>query len=796
MGEDIHSVEAKILKFWEDEKIYSFDVKSKKEIFSIDTPPPTVSGKMHIGHAFSYAQQDFIARYKRMRGFNVFYPFGTDDNGLPTERLIEKLNGIRVRDMERQAFIELCLSNLKQLLPSFIQDWKNIGCSCNFNILYSTIDDDSRRISQKSFLSLYKIGREERREAPSIWCPECQTAIAQVELKDKELESHFNDIVFMIDGKEVIIATTRPELLGSCVAVFVHPDDERYKSFIGKKAKVPLYNFEVPVLADKRVDMSKGTGIVMCCTFGDLTDIEWQKAHNLEIKMSIGKDGRMTELAGKYKGLEIKDARKSIIEDLKKQNLLRGQKVIKHIVNVHERCECPIEFIVSKQWFIKYLDLKEKFLELGKKIEWKPEFMRYRYENWIRGLQWDWCISRQRYFGVPFPVWYCKKCDEVIVADEKQLPVDPLKDKPLINQCPKCGCKEFVPETDVLDTWATSSLTPQIAIERAEKIFKTKLKSKLFPYSLRPQAHDIISFWAFNTIVKSWMHEQSIPWKNIMISGFVTLEGEKMSKSKGNVVQPQEIIKKYGVDALRYWASTSKLGEDFDYQEKELVAGQRFMNKLRNASKFVGMFIQDYKFKKIDTSNITIVDKWILSKINELVKSVTKYFDDYEYSKAKAEAEYFFWHIFCDYYLEIVKDRLYNEQRNEKEKESAKTTLYYTFRCLLKIFAPFVPYATEEIWQQLFAKREKCKSIHISSWPEYLRELENKEDEQVGEKVIEIISRVRQEKTKNKKSMKSRVRVYIEKPIYKHVYNVIDDLKAVLNAEIIENEEFKVEFLE
>src|SRR3990167_4715206 len=451
---DAKEAEPRLQKFWESEKVYKFDAKSKKPVFSIDTPPPTVSGKMHMGHAFSYSQMDFIARYKRMRGFNLFYPFGTDDNGLPTERLVEK-----------------------EFRPKYIKNWKDIGMSCDFSLFYTTINEHCRRISQKSFLDLYEDGREYQKEAPSIWCPECTTAIAQAELEDKELKSYFNDIKFKLkDGKDIVIGTTRPEMLAACVAIFVHPKDKKNKSLIGKTAIVPIFNHEVKIIADERVDIEKGTGIVMCCTFGDLTDTEWYKAYKLPLKIVISKDGKIIN-SGRYNDMSIQEARKTIIEDLKERGLLVSQKEITHMVNVHERCGTEIEILETKQWFIRYLDLKKLFLNEGSKLNWYPEHMKVRYDNWIKGLQWDWCISRQRYFGIPFPVWYCKNCNEVILADEKDLPVDPMYDKPRIKKCPKCSSNEFIPEKDVLDTWTTSSLTPQIAVQlvKDEKVRKKNI---------------------------------------------------------------------------------------------------------------------------------------------------------------------------------------------------------------------------------------------------------------------------------------------------------------------------------
>src|SRR3989344_443385 len=647
--------EREIMSYWEKEKIYKFNPNKKGKIYSVDTPPPTVSGKMHVGHAFSFAQQDFFVRYHRMKGDNVFYPFGTDDNGLPTERLVEKMKNIKARDMPRDEFVKLCNETLdKEIRKKYIEDWKRIGISCDWSIFYSTINEHSRRIAQWSFLDLHKKGRMERRDAPGMWCPECQTGIAQVELKDKELDSTFNDIVFKVDNKNLVISTTRPELLPACVAVFYNPKDSRYAKLKGKKAKVPLFNFEVPILSDERADPEKGTGIVMCCTFGDQTDMEWQKAHKLPIKEAIGKDGRMTDISYKYKGLSVKQARREITEDLRKENLLLNQKPIKHIVNVHERCGTEIEIIKSKQWFVRYLDLKKDMLKWGNKLNWHPEFMKSRYDNWVKGLQWDWLVSNQRFFGVPFPVWYCATCGEVILAKEEQIPVDPMKDKPTA-KC-KCGSSDFIPEKDVLNTWFTSSMTPQIAIQLMPK----NLQKKLFPMSVRPQAHDIITFWLFNTVVKSQLHYGKNPFNDVTISGFVTLKGEKMSKSKGNIIEPQDVIEKYSSDSLRFWAAGSKLGDDMNYQEKDVVTGQKTVTKLWNASKFSAMHLEDYNGSKV---KLEVIDAWLLSRLQKVIKISTESFENYEYSKAKSEVENFFWNTFCDYYLEIVKDRLYNPDK-------------------------------------------------------------------------------------------------------------------------------------
>ncbi|MDP2906470.1 MAG: valine--tRNA ligase [Nanoarchaeota archaeon] len=771
--------EKKWQKHWEEQKIYKFNLTSKAKVYSVDTPPPTVSGKMHLGHAFSYAQQDFVIRFQRMIGKNVFYPFGTDDNGLPTERLIEQTKGIRAKDMDRQEFVKLCSDALeKELRPRYIADWKRIGISCEWTISYTTINEHCRRISQREFINMYKMNRAYRKDAFTMWCPECHTGISQVECVDKEVSSFFNDIIFKVDAEDLVIATTRPELLPACVAVFYHPGDKRYQHLKGRTAKVPLFNFEVPILEDEKADTTKGTGIVMCCTIGDQMDLEWQKAHNLPIKEAITPYGKMTKLAGKYEGMDIKTARKMIIEDLKSEGLLTAQKPIQHVVNVHERCGTEIEFIKSKQWFIKYLDLKKDMLRWGRQLNWYPKHMRNRYENWVKGLQWDWLISRQRYFGVPFPVWYCSKCDEPILADEKDLPVDPLKDNPPVKECPKCKNKGFIPEKDVLDTWATSSLTPQLAIELMPK----KIQKKLFPMSLRPQAHDIVTFWLFNTTFRSNIHYGCNPWKDCMISGWaLDPHGKKMSKSKGNVIEPQEMIKKYSADCLRFWAAGSKLGEDLPFQEKDLVTGQKFQTKLWNASKFVISHLQGYKGTK--PKSLENMDRWLLSKLQEVIKQTTDDYKVYNFSEAKRLVEQFFWHTFCDNYLEIIKDRLYNEaKRGKNARTSAQYTLYTSMLAILKMIAPIMPHITEELYHYYFNKYEKKKSVHLTEWPKYEKKLEDKKLETVGDKAVDVINKVRQYKTQNGKSMKTEINLVLDE---KELKQVLEDLKAVTNAKEI-----------
>lgn len=774
-------------RYWEEQKVYAFDPEAKKEIFSVDTPPPTMSGRMHIGHAFSYSQQDFIARYKRMKGLSVFFPFGTDDNGLPTERMIEKMKNVKAAMMKRQDFIDLCSHTLDDLRPDFVGDWKQLGISCDFSLLYSTINEHCRRISQWSFVDLYKKGRVYRKEAPTLWCPECRTAIAQAEMVDKEKETQLVHIEVKTDsGKPLVFATTRPELYPSCTGMSVHPDDKRYKEFVGKTVIMPLTGARIDVSSDEMVDPNFGSGVVYFCSSGDAQFLDWETRHLVKKKIYlINPDGTLNENAGKYKGLTVNQARKQIVEDLQREGVVKKIEPLKHTVNAHERCGTVVEYISSKQWFVKYLDLKETFLEMGKKLRWHPDFMRARYENWVKGLKWDWCISRQRYFGVPFPAWYCTKCNEVVLADENKLPVDPLVDKPT-GACGKCGGKTFEPEKDVLDTWATSSLTPLIAARLFEKhpVYK-----KLLPMNMRPQGHDIISTWLFYTMAKSYLHFSKLPWENAAVSGWVLDPyGKKMSKSKGNVIAPQEIMSKYSADALRFAAATSKLGEDAAFQEKELVTGSKLVTKLWNASKFCFMHLADYDGSA--PKKLEAFDKWILSKLHRIVEVSTDGFEQYDYSRTRHEMEKFFWHTFCDNYLEIVKDRIYNaEKRGLEGKRSAQYALYQTLLTVVKLLAPIVPHITEEVYHMYFAEREKQKSVHLAAWPKVEKKRVDGEIEKVGDMAVAVIGAVRKYKSAKQMSMKEELKelvLWSELEGFEDAVTMVEeDLKAVTRAQKI-----------
>ena len=747
-------IEKKWNEYWEGRKIYNFDSKSKKKVFSIDVPPPYASaGHLHVGHALHYTQFEIIARYKRMKGFNVRFAPCFDDNGLPTEKYVEEKYNLDKSKISKQKFRELCLKESQEVEKEYSNKvFRKLGHSYDWSLLYTTIDNDSQKISQWSFLDLYKKKLVYRSEEPVIWCTKHQTALAQAEVEDIKRVTKLNYIKF----DDLIIATTRPELLSSCVGIFVHPTDKRYKKYIGKKLKVPLFSYEVEIKGDDKVNSEFGTGVVMVCTFGDTVDIEWWKKYKLDLRISLDEKGTLNENAGKYKGLKLKEARDKLLQDLDKEGLLVKQEDLEQTVGTCWRCNTPIEYIVTKQWFIKTLKYKKELLNQGRKIKWYPEFFRIRYEDWVKNLQWDWCISRQRYYGVPIPVWYCKKCGEVILPDEKELPIDPEVDKQK-RKC-KCGSKYFIPDTDVFDTWMTSSMTPELAV---------KFNKKLLPMNYRAQAGDIIRSWCFYTILKSYYHFKQIPWKGIAIGTFVLdNKGKGMSKSKGNVVWADEVLKKYDVDTFRYWVGAANFGSDMMFSENEMLSGKRFLTKLWNASKFSLTFLDKAKKVKLEP-----FDEYFLFKLNEVVKQADWFYDNYKIGDAKKVIDKFFWHYFCDNYLEIIKKRVYNNMG--VKTLSAKYTLHKLLISILKLYAPIVPYITEEIYSN-FSK----ESIHISKWPE--PEKYDKKLEKLGDEALEIVSKVRKYKAKNNKSLKEHIDLVIDKKF--KIFE--EDLKSVCNADI------------
>lgn len=776
--------EEKWRKYWQDINIYKYDFESERETFSIDTPPPTVSGSLHIGHIFSYTQAEIIARFQRMQGKNVFYPFGFDDNGLPTERLVEKEEGIRAASVPRSEFTEKCLLTTEKYVKEFKDLWLSMGFSVDWNLQYETISPRAQKISQKAFLDMARAGKAYIKESPVLWCTTCQTSIAQAELESEDIETTFNYMPFLVDGEELLVASTRPELLYGCVCLFVNPEDERYSKYVGKNAVVPLYNYEIPILTDEKVSLDKGTGVVMCATFGDTTDVEWYENHKLPYRRVIESNGKIALDVPFIGGSKVLRAREQIIELLKENNLLRKSEVITHTVSIHERCGKPIEIIPSKQWYIDILSERERYLEAADEINWYPATMKNKYITWVQNLKWDWCISRQRYFGVPFPVWYCKKCGKVIFAKDEELPVNPLEAKP--SSACGCGSTEFIPETAVLDTWATSSLSPFI---NSRWNTENDLTEKLLPMGMRTQAHEIIRTWAFYTIVRSLFHTGRVPWKDIMICGFVLAKkGEKISKSKNNASSsPKELIGRHSADAMRYWAAGAKLGTDTMFSEEELKISKRFLNKLWNAASFCIMHLQDFDGRK--PKSILPIDEWIIERVKTLEKTVTDDLNQYEIGVAKHEIDEFFWNDFCDDYLEIVKDRLYKpEIHGPEERLSGQYALYNVLLEILKLYAIYVPFITEEIYQSYYRNFEKSLSIHAIQW-DMIPDAGNEVILSFGENIKMIIGEVRKYKSERNLSLKEKITdLSISIPENQAIclQKTLKDIKACTSAEKIE----------
>ena len=738
--------EKEMQKLWEEKEAYKFKGVDERPVYSVDTPPPTVSGKLHVGHIFSFTQSEMLVRYHRLKGENVYYPFGFDDNGLPTERLVEREEGIFAKDLPRSEFIEKCTATKDKYIKEFQDLFKRLGISADWDLGYDTINELSRKVSQRSFIDLVKKGKAYRKEMPVLWCPCCQTSIAQAELENKDVKSYFNYINFSVDNKDLEIATTRPEFLGGCVAIFVNPNDERYKDLIGKTATVPLYNNQVPIIADEKVAIDKGTGVVMCCTFGDQTDMEWQKEYNLPIKKVMQADGTINPEVAIIGGMKTLDARMKIVEELQKQGLLVKSEKIEHSVSTHERCGNEIEIINSPQWYIDILSIKDELIKAADEINWHPESMKTRYLDWVNNLKWDWCISRQRYFGVPFPVWYCKECGDVMIPEDKELPLNPLEHNP--HGACKCGCKEFIPETAVMDTWATSSVSPFINMKYGED----DERKFLYPMSMRSHAHEIIRTWTFYSIVKSLYHTGQVPWKDLMISGFVLAKkGEKISKSKNNAkMSPNDLLDTYGADMIRYWTASNKLGTDTWFDTKDIESSKRFMNKLWNSAKFVDMHIKDADLS--EETELQSIDKWLISRCHETFEKYQQQMENYEMGLARQEIDKFFWNDLCDNYLEMAKERLYNpDNKYGDSQKAAQQTLATVFLEVLKMYSPFVPHITEYIYQQLYKSKLKDELLSTSKFTELPYD---KKYIEFGDAMKKVVGDVRKYKTERNLSMK------------------------------------------
>lgn len=812
--------EAECAQRWAQDEAFRWDPAAPAETdYVIDTPPPTVSGALHIGHIYSYTQADIIARYFRMSGRNVLYPIGWDDNGLPTERLVEKVKKVRGGTMSREDFVALC----REVIPPYEQQFRDlftrIGLSVDWSREYQTISDDSRTISQMSFLDLYQKGLLERRLEPTLWDPADRTAIAQAEVEEIEREGKLNQIPFEIEGggEPAVIATTRPELIGGCGALMIHPEHPRAKDLLGKRAITPLYNVPVPIIADEAVDPEKGTGLVMCCTFGDVQDINWFRAHKLPLRVVIDRAGKMKEsleigsddwptldaasaaaTIDALAGLKAEKAKEKILEILKEKGLLLKQDPTHQVVPVAERSGAPLEIIVTPQWFIKTLEFKDQILEKGREITWRPEYMRQRFESWVEGLKWDWSISRQRHFGVPLPVWYSKRPGEegrIIVPAADELPVDPTTDVPAGYEA-----HEVEGERDVMDTWATSSVSPQLntrAVTQDYAVGDYETHKRLFPMALRPQAHEIIRTWAFYTIVKALHHEQTVPWKTIAISGWcLASDGSKMSKSKGNVIDPIKLLDEHGSDVVRYWTGTSRLGHDTAMSPNTLGQGKRLVTKLWNAVKLAHMSLDAAKIEAvspradIEAGRITHpLDLWLLGRLSETVTRATEAFENYEYAQALRVTEDFFWRAYCDNYLEMVKHRTRFEGEPGEAERSALHTLHHASLTLIRLFAPFTPYVTDMLNDIMLGRDgETTPTVHArGAWPDAADHAEPAGFREQGDAFVSILSAARKVKSELQVSMRAEVKMLTVSGTSADTLTALigdtqEDLKAVTNA--------------
>jgi len=746
-------IERKWMETWND-SIYYFEASSDKPPYVIDTPPPYPTGDFHIGNALNWCYIDFIARYKRMRGYDVMFPQGWDCHGLPTEVKVEEIHDISRHQISKQEFRVLC----RQLTTENIEQMKGmlrrLGMSIDWSKEYVTMDDRYKRYTQLSFLKMYHEGLIYQAEHPVNWCPRCETAIAFAEVEYEDRDAYLNYILFRkVDAEKeaeyVEIATTRPELLASCVAVAVHPDDDRYKTIVGKELKVPIFEHRVKVYADESVDPGFGTGVVMICTFGDRQDVRWWKLHKLPLRVSIDERGRMTEAARGYEKLSVEECKQKIIEDLDAKGLLKRRERIKQNVGVCWRCKTPIEIVSTRQWFVRVK--KEEIINAAREIKWYPEHFRIRLENWVESMEWDWCISRQRIFSVPIPIWYCKTCGTVKVASEEDIPVDPLTASPN-TPCVNCGGTEFGGEKDVLDTWMDSSLT---ALWAAEWDLNAGRPSGIeFPVELRPQGHDIIRTWAFYSILRSVALTKKIPWRTILVNGMVLGEdGYKMSKSRNNTVSPNEVIEKHGADVFRQWAAIGgAVGSDVQFQWKDIVAASKFMQKLWSILRFSMIHLKPFFEKESYTKekkNLRVVDKWLLSKLNKLILSVTDSMENFKFDEAMKSIRAFAWNVFADDYIELVKSRLYGRSRTGEEgKESATYAIHETMRTLSILLAPFIPFYAEELHSYISnGKEEGEKSVHEEKWPEVKRDIIDIEAEKDGDLIAAIVRAVRRYKS-------------------------------------------------
>jgi valyl-tRNA synthetase len=773
---DWKAAEPKWQKWWLDEHLYRFDhdPSSKRLPYLVDNPPRYASGALHVGHAVHYTHIDMAARYKRSQGWNVMFPLCFDTNGTPIEERVERALGITRLDIDRQEFIAKCRDFAAQNIELATHQFTILGCSMDPSEYYQTDEPYYRRITQISFLMMLKRGLVYKGTFPVNWCPRCLTALAEAEVEYKDRDSKFNDIVFTLEGtgEEVVISTTRPELLSTCQAVAVHPSDPRARHLAGKRMRTPLYGRLVPVIEDEAVDPEKGTGIVMICSIGDKEDLRWILKLHLEFEMGVDDQGRMTKLAGKYEGMPIEEAKAAIIEDLRAAGLLRGQTPTVQSVGTCWRCHRTIELLRKPQWFLRSMEFKRQIYERADELNWYPPHMRARLDAWVESLEWDWVISRQRYFATPIPIWECLSCGEVVPAGEAQCYVDPTVDAPPVDRCPKCGGALKGCE-DVFDTWMDSSVSPVYISywKRDDERFR-----RYFPCGLRPQGQEIIRTWAYYSLLRSHLLFESRPWNDIMVDGFIlSPDGTPMHASLGNVIDPVETLEKYGGDVMRYLSAVCAVGQDNNFKPPDLTRGSRFVQKYWNVQQFIGSALKKAPAGEPPRPKAPM-DMWVLDRLAKVEANARDAYDRFDFATVMREVEQFVWHEVADHYLELVKNRVY-----AGDDPAVYGVLREVGLATTKLLAPILPMVTEEVYQGLYRELDGAKSVHLAAYPELPPRDERAAS--VGEFAKEVASTVRHWKSESKMALNAKLASVTVLTELAGARTASRDLKASIGAE-------------
>ncbi|MBI5061188.1 MAG: valine--tRNA ligase [Candidatus Aenigmarchaeota archaeon] len=793
-GYDAAAASKKWQSAWEKENIYAFNPK-KGRIFSIDTPPPYPSGDFHMGNVLNWCYFDFAARYKRMQGFNVHFPQGWDVHGLPTESRVEQWKKKKSSEVPASQWVEWCNQWTNEHIKEMKAMIKALGISCDWSLEYRTSDPLYVKMVQLSFLQLAEKGLAYRGKHPINWCPSCRTAIADAEVEHKERDTKLYHIKFMLSGAsahsdaerrhatapidsgegEIMIATTRPELLSACVGIAVHPEDERYKEIAGRRAIVPIFGQEVDIFTSPAVEREFGTGIVMICSFGDKQDVAWIMRHQLPIIEAIDERGNMTEAAGRFVGMTTTNAKREILTELSKKGHLLEEQTLKQNVGVCWRCKTIIEILNKEQWFLRATQLTNEVVEETNKVKWYPDHMKIRQIQWAKSMDWDWVVSRQKVYGTPIPVWYCRKCNNIIFPEEDELPVDPSAKK---KECMRCKTIA-VGEKDRFDTWIDSSMTTYWHAGWPDRSLHADSAAgweKMIPADLQPNGTDIIRTWDYYLMLRSLMLTGKPAYKSVLINGMVLGEdGRKMSKSLGNYVTAKDALEENSIDAIRYWVTRGAVGSDLPFSWKDIQHGEKLFNKIYNIAQFCSLHLSEKP--KISPNDLEMIDLWILTKLQKLIKNCTEMMENYQFSETVNAMENFIWHEFADYYLEIVKHRLYGDEK----KASAQFCLYTCMLNSLKLLSPFAPHITEEVYQSLFKEHEKAESIHTQAWPQPDENLLNEEAEKLGEIANDVIATLRQWKMSKKMPLNAPLRlVTIEN---EDLAPLVDDIKGTLKIE-------------